>query len=62
MSSKVSFFADEGQLKLTGTHHPVTVIAYPHTLAGLIEAEVLKELDATSILGVILQAPFPFPG
>jgi hypothetical protein len=38
-------------------HDPVAIFADAHTTAGLLEVEVLQQLDAVRELGVILQTP-----
>jgi hypothetical protein len=47
--------------RATSTHHPLAILTRAHAAAGLVELEVLQQLHAVRILGVLLQAPLPFP-
>ena len=46
---------------LTRTHRPLSILAHSHTRTGLLEFEVLQQLDAVCELRVSLQASSPLP-
>lgn len=44
------------RLICTCAHNPLPIITDSDTLTGLFELEVLKQLDAIGVLGVVFQA------
>lgn len=60
--SKVCFACKRSRkVSFTSAHNPVSIFAYPNTRASFLEFEILKQLYAVCILGVLLQASFPLP-
>ena len=44
----------------TCAHYPLAIIADPYALTGLLKFEILQQLDAVGVPGIILQAAFSF--
>lgn len=45
-----------------GAHDPFTILADADAIAGLLELEVLEQLNAVLVLGIILETALPAAG